>query len=156
MQNQTIELSDVLKVVKAASIQEAEEDLLIAEEARIEREQKSAEAERNFKAEEAQKERDEAALEHEREKEKIVLKETERRKTEIQKQTILSVGFNENKDTDNDGQLDAVEIAREGVMAKIEMSKEARENRALEHQIENDREKNSIERAKIKAKPSGN
>lgn len=149
MQNQKIELSDVLKVVKQSSIQEAEESLLIAEDLRIEREQAIAEQDRTFKAQEAEKARNHEKETWEHEKDIIVLKETERRKTEIQKQAILSVGFNENKDTDNDGQLDAFEIAQHGMNAKIEMSKEARENRALDHQIENDKEKNAIERKKI-------
>lgn len=151
MQNQTVEFSDVLAVMKETGSQEAEEILKIAEKNKFQKEQANAEAERKFKAEEAQKERDEAALEHERQKELIILKEGERRKTEIQKQAILSVGFNEDKDTDNDGQLDAFEIAQNGLSAQIEMSKEARENRALDHQIENDREKIKVEKMKIQA-----
>lgn len=154
MQNQKIELSDVLKVIRQDSIQEAEESLLAGEQMRFEKEQAIAQADRKFKAEEAQKERDESALEHEREKEKIVLKETERRKTEIQKQAIFSTGFDTNKDVDEDGVPDVLEIARDGINAKIAMSKEARENRALEHKIADDKEKNNLKAKEIANKVS--
>ncbi len=53
----------------------------------------------------------------------IVLKETERRKTEIQKQTILSLGFAENKDTDDDGTPDVLEVAKFGVDADLKARK---------------------------------
>lgn len=145
MQNQKIELSDVLSVIKHDnSIQEAEETLIAAESRRMEREQSNEKANRQFQADEAQKERDEKALDHDREIEKIITKERERRKTEIQKQTILSVGFNENKDFDGDGELDAMEIARDGVAARIALSKEAREDRLADHKIKDDEEKNKI------------
>lgn len=150
MQNQKIELSDVLKVIRQDSIQEAEESLLAAEQTRVEREQVAAQQENQFQAEEAQKARDFEAEKYGWEKEKIVLKEVEKRKTDIQKQTILSLGFNEDKDLDHDGTPDVLEVARDGVNAQIGLSKMALENRKLDHQIENDKEKNDIDRLKIK------
>jgi hypothetical protein len=152
MQNQKIELSDVLKIIRQDSIQEASEILEVAEGTRIEREQANSEADRKFKSEEAEKVRAYEKEKWENEKDNIILKEEEKRKTDIQKQLILSVGFDPNKDQDNDGIPDALEVARDGVNADIQMKKEARESRALDHQIENDKEKNKIDRARINKK----
>lgn len=152
MQNQKIELSDVLKVIRQDSIQEAEEALLSAEEVRVEKEQDIQKKQNEFESEEAQKVRDHEEQKHEWDKELITLKEEERRETEIQKQAIFSTGFDPNKDEDNDGTPDVLEIARDGVNARIQLSKEARENRKLDHQIENDKTKNKIEEKKIASK----
>lgn len=149
MQNQTIELSDVLAVVKQKGTQEAEEALKAAETARHERDDANAQKEREFKSEEADK-----AREHEKEiwantKDDIILKEEERRKTVIQAQAMMSMGFNEDKDVDNDGQLDIIEVMKNASTVQIQMEKTQLENRKLDHTIEDDKEKNSIERSKV-------
>jgi hypothetical protein len=149
MQNQTIELSDVLAVVKQKGTQEAEEALKAAEKARHEREDTNAQKQREFDSEQADK-----AREHEKEvwaneKDNIILKEEERRKTVVQAQAMMSMGFNENKDVDNDGQLDIIEVMKNANAVQIQMEKTQLENRKLDHTIENDKEKNSIERSKI-------
>jgi hypothetical protein len=59
------------------------------------------------------------------------------------------MGFNENKDVDNDGQLDIIEVMKNANAVQIQMEKTQLENRKLDHTIENDKEKNSIERSKI-------
>ena len=152
MQNQKIELSDVLKVIKQDSIQEAEEALLVSEEIRMERDQANAEAENKAKADLQAKAEEQEQKKWTHEKEIIVLKETERRKTEIQKQTILSLGFNEEKDFDGDGVPDILEIARDGVNAEVQRAKIAQDNRALDHKIADDKEKNKLKRAEIAQK----
>lgn len=149
MQNQKIELSDVLKVIRQDSIQEAEEALLVSEDLRKKEAQAAIEADNKAKADMQQK-----ALDHEKEAWKheadmIVLKEEERRETVIQQQTILSMGFDPVKDQDNDGTPDILEVARDGIKAQIEMNKIALQNRALDHQIKNDKEKNKLEEKKI-------
>jgi hypothetical protein len=149
MQNQKIELSDVLKVIKQDSIQEAEEALLVSEELRAEREQAQAQAQEKAKADLAAKQQEHEKEQWAHEADMIVLKEEERRKTEIQKQTILSMGFDVNKDQDSDGVPDVLEVARHGVDAEIKRAQVANESRALDHQIENDKEKNKLEKEKI-------
>jgi len=149
MQNQKIELSDVLKVIKQDSIQEAEEALLISEEIRQERDQAAAEAENKAQMDLAAKAQEYKKEEWEHEKDMVILKETEKRKTDIQKQTILSLGFNEDKDMDDDGIPDILEVARDGVDAEIKRAKIAQENRALDHKISDDKEKNKIKKAEI-------
>ena len=98
LQNQQVELSDVLMIMNSESTQEAEELLKVAEQNRAEREQamqqqqmqsqeQQAEAQRNWEREKMDKE-------HEYRMAEIDLKGEK----DIQKQVILSMGFNENKD----------------------------------------------------------
>lgn len=124
MQNQKAELSDVVKVIRSESVQEAEELLAVAEEKAHQRTLAANAQAEKFKAEEAERERNFQREEWQHDEDMIVLKEQERRKTEIQKQAILSIGFNENKDVDEDGQLDVLEVANQGVDANIKMRKQ--------------------------------
>lgn len=150
-QNQAIEMSDVLAVIREDSVQEAEEVLRAGEAKRQEREAQQAEAERKARAEEEQRKRDHEEQKHKWEIDKIVTKEEEKRKTDIQKQAMLSIGFNENKDFDNDGQLDVLEVAKNSIDADIRLMNERREDRKLDHQIEKDRKDQELEKEKIKA-----
>lgn len=154
MQNQKVELSDVLKVIRRESIAEAIEDLELAEDKRIEREEQAKQQEQQNAIQLEEKRDEMAEKQHERELEKIIVKEEERRKTVIQQQAMLSVGFNENKDMDGDGKLDVLEIANQGVKAQIEIADSIRKDIELKHKIENDKEQNEIKRQQIRAKNS--
>lgn len=138
LQNQKIELSDVIKIMRSESIQEAEELLQVAENDRIEREQQSANASIKSQEEIAEKarawEREKMDIEHNNTMDEITLKG----EIDIQKQTILSMGFNEEKDTDGDGTPDVLEVAKFGVDADIKAKKIALDNRKLDHQIKSD------------------
>jgi hypothetical protein len=132
MANQKAELSDIVKIMRSESIQETEELLAVAEEQAHQRQMElSAQAER-FKSEEANREREFKREEWKHEEDIIVLKEVERRKTEIQKQTILSLGFNEDKDLDEDGTPDVLEVARDGVDANVKLRKQKLEEDKFE------------------------
>ena len=152
MQNQKIELSDVLKVIKQDSIQEAEEALLVSEELRAKREQENAQAQNKAKAESEQKQRDwekeKISIEHSNTMEEINAKG----EWDIQKQAMLSMGFDPNKDVDDDGVPDVLEVARQGVDAEIARSKEARENRKLDFQIADAKEKNKLKAKELAQK----
>jgi hypothetical protein len=152
MQNQTIELSDVLKVIRKDSIAEAIEDLEEAQASRQDREAQAEERQNKANLELEAKREEYAEKEHERQKELIILKEKERRETVIQQQTIMAVGFNTDKDMDGDGKLDVLEIADRGVKAQIEIAKSIREDKKLNHQIKDDKEKNEIKLKEIAAK----
>ena len=155
MQNQKIELSDVLKVIKQDSIQEAEEALLVSEELRSEREQANAQASEKARADQQQKQID-------WEKEKIAtlhantLEEIDAKGNwDIQKQAMLSMGFDPNKDQDNDGTPDVLEVAKYGVDAEIKRAQVANEARALDHKIQDDKEKNKLKAKEIAQKGAG-
>lgn len=119
MQNQQADLVDIIKVIRSESVTEAEELLTVSVQKKQEQlqamEQAKLEQQKQTEARADQLMRD--GWEHEGKM--IVLKEEERRKTEIQKQTIMSMGFDTNKDEDNDGIPDVLEVAKFGVDAEI-------------------------------------
>lgn len=150
LQNQTAELSDVLKIMRSNSIQEAEELLKVAEKERKQREETM-----NQQQIQAQAEADENQRDFEREKWNFEMQKMEREEQlkterELQKQTILSLGFNENKDMDNDGTPDVLEVAKFGVDADIKAKKQALDESKFEHQKTIDKEKIKLDKEKIK------
>lgn len=152
LQNQKAELSDAISIIRQKDSQEAEEILKAAEKKRIDREDRLAKENNEFKAQEAEKMRQEDERRHERDKELIVLKEEEKRKTDVLKQTILSLGFNEDKDMDQDGVPDVLEIARDGVNAEIKMRKQKLDENKFEQGKKEHKDKMSLESKKIAAK----
>ena len=151
LQNQQVELSDVLMIMNSESTQEAEELLKVAESNRSEREQamqqqqiqsqeQQAEAQRNWEKEKMQ-------TEHQHRMAEIELKGEK----DIQKQLILSMGFNEDKDLDKDGMPDALEVAKFGIDAEIKQRKQALDEQKLEQQKKEHDDKKALEEKKIKA-----
>lgn len=149
MQNQMAELSAIVSIINEKDSQEAEEVLRASEKRMSENQEKAAESQREFEAQMAQKEAEEKEKDHERKKELIVLEEGEKRKTAIQKQAMLSVGFNEDKDADNDGQLDVIEIAKQGVDAQIKSSKQTLEEKKFEQSKKEHDDKIKLENKKL-------
>lgn len=161
IQNQQATLRDVIKIMRTTDATQAEE-ILGASEQRMQdnamaMEQQKLQARREEMELEAAKE----DREFEHEKQLIILKEEEERKTELQKQAILTLGFNEDKDMDKDGTPDALEVYKFGVDAQIKASKMALDQKAqslkeqeFEHKKEVDKEKLEIDRKKAN-KPTG-
>ena len=151
LQNQQVELSDVLMIMNSESTQEAEELLKVAEQNRAEREQamqqqqmqsqeQQAEAQRNWEREKMDKE-------HEYRMAEIDLKGEK----DIQKQVILSMGFNEDKDLDKDGMPDVLEVAKFDLDANIKQRKQDLDEKKLEQQKKEHEDKKALEEKKIKA-----
>jgi hypothetical protein len=141
LQNQKVELSDVISVIRQEGIVEAEETLKAAEETRREFEQDMQQRQMDAQAQEAEKVRQRDREKHEEEKELIVLKEEERRKTEIIKGTLVGASFNPDTDRDKDGENDFIELAKNGLDADIKQSREQLEREKFEHQKEMDKQK---------------
>lgn len=124
LQNQKIELSDVLTVIRQEGSQEAEEILKAGESERRYQDNKESQAQRENAltiAREAKDwEKEKMHTEHKYNIEEIKVKGA----IDLQKQAMLSVGFNEDKDVDNDGQLDVVEILKAGKDAQITARKQ--------------------------------
>ena len=152
LQNQSAELSDVIAIVRQKDSQQAEEILKVAETKRIEREEANAANERAHQKEMSELASQEAERQHEREKELIILKEQEDRETELQKQAILSMGFNEDKDLDKDGMPDVLEVAKHGVDAEIKMRKQDLEEKKFEQQKKEHDDKQKMEKMKMNSK----
>jgi len=150
MQNQRVELSDVITVLRQEGLVEAEEVLKVAEDNRREQEGAAQKAQQEAIAEEEKKKREFRKTEHEMEKETIILKEEEKRKTEVIKGSLMAASFNADQDVDNDGVNDFVEIARDGLNADIKREKNQLDREKFEHQKKVDTEKIKIEKVKIK------
>jgi hypothetical protein len=152
MQSQKIDLSDVIKVVRAEGIQEAEEMLETSEAKKREEMQREQMA-----GLEKQEKMQQQMLAHEKEKmmfdrETGLLMEKEKTNREVQKQTIMSLGFSEEKDADNDGKLDVLEVAKQGIDADIKMRKQNLNEEQFQHQKEVDKEKIALEKKKLNKK----
>ncbi len=151
MQNQTLDMSDVIKIMKTDSITEAEETLEVAEARKREEAKQEQQAQREHETEIQKRMEAENEKQHQRNIELIVVKEEEERKTEIQKQTIMSMGFNENKDMDGDGVPDVLEVAKFGVDADLKMRKQDLDERKFEQQKKTDTQKAKHDEEKLKA-----
>lgn len=157
LQNQRAELSDILMVMNAESTQEAEELLKLAEQNRTEREQAMQQQQMEAQAQEAQANREhQFALQnnaHQNKMEEIQLEgefEIRKKEMEVQKQAILSVGFNEDKDLDKDGKPDILEVYKEGVDAEIKMRKQELDEAKFEQQKKEYKDKVELENNKLK------
>lgn len=149
MQNQQADLVDIMKVIRADSVTEAEELLEVSQEKKSEQQQSMEQA--KLDAQEKAEQRADSLRRDEmtHEKEMVVLKEEERRETELQKQAMLSTGFDINKDEDNDGEPDVLEIYKMGTDVDIKIRKQNLEEERFRHEQEVDKEKLSNERKKI-------
>ena len=150
LQNQQADLADIIRIIRSESINEAVEDLEAAQA------RKAVEAQAGERAKiQAQQEAEARAEQIKRdewkhEEDMIILKERERRKTELEKQTILSLGFNENKDNDNDGVPDVFEVYKFDKDADIKARKLDLDERKLQQKTDHDAEKLRLEAEKIK------
>jgi hypothetical protein len=129
MQNQQIDLLDVVKVIRSTDIQEAEELLEVgtqkAQQQAQQQQQSQQQAQQQM--EEAQRQHEQEQWQHE--KDMVVLKADEDRKTKVQVATISAMGYDLNKDEDQDGEPDVLEVARDGVDANVKLRKIALEEK---------------------------
>lgn len=161
VQNQAIDLSDVIRIVKADGNQEAEEMMKASEQEKSQRttqQQLSIEKSKNDEAEKAR------AFEREKwayERETKILVQKEKGDDDLEKQAILSIGFATNKDENNNGQPDVLEVADHLLNSKTEQEHILLEKAKLAHKQKDDAEKNKLAEKKIEVdrikanKPSG-
>lgn len=141
IQNQRADISDFIKVMGTDSIHEAQE---ILEAAQMKKDNMMAQQQQQqlqAQAEQAQIERAEIERiedkKHQHKMEEIRLKG----EFDLQRQAMLSMGFNEDKDMDSDGTPDVFEIYKEGIKAQISMAKLNLDKRKQDHQENTDRKK---------------
>lgn len=129
MQNDRASLKDISKVIRATSAQEAEE---LLEKADREAQERLENLEK-MKDESLTRDRQEKiAFEREKmahEKEMMIIQENMKTEREVNKQLILTMGFNEDKDLDKDNTPDVLEVAKAGVDAEIKIRKQELEEK---------------------------
>lgn len=109
-----IELSDVLTIMNSKNLQEAQEILQASEEKKkkeqqdqMEQQQQMMQQQQQFQAQ-MQKEQMDFKMQF------MIKQEELKAQRELQKQAILSTGFNDDKDLDKDGTPDVIEIYKAG------------------------------------------
>ena len=79
----------------------------------------------------------------------VVLKEEEKRETEIVKGSLVGASFNPDQDKDKDGINDFIEIAKYGLDAEVKQSKVQLEREQFEHKKIQDQEDNKLKKEKM-------
>lgn len=156
VQNQTVEFSDIVTILNQTGSIEAEESLKAAEEVRRQHELLKEREKGNAIKEQLDKQEEHAKAKHEREKELVILKEEERRKTEVIKSSIMGASFNPDQDVDNDGENDFVELAKNGLEADIKREKNQIDREKLQHQKEKDKRELDIKEKELSIKKQQN
>ena len=141
MQTQTVDLSTIMEVFSSESIHEAKELLKEGERSKRQEMMQAQTADYEKQKELAMLQDELAAKAHEREKELVVLKESERRKTEVSKAAITAVGFDEEDDRNKNNVSDTVEYAG----ALLEADK-------FEHQKKMDEKQSEMQMKEIELK----
>jgi len=161
LQNQKVELSDVISIIRQESIIEAEETLKVAEEKRNAFESSQTQATIKANAEEKEKDREFEREKWEHEKDIVIVKEEEKRETEVIKGALVGASFNPDQDADNDGENDFVEIAKHGLDAEIKRQNVQLQKDKFEHQknidskkLKQNDKKLSIDEKKLNQKKS--
>lgn len=93
---------------------------------------------------------------HQNKMEQLQLQETLRRETQVQVATIRAMSFDEDKDRDDDGMPDVLEVAKYNTEADIKMRKQKLDEEKFKHQKEVDKQKMEIEKKKAAQKPKSN
>lgn len=150
LQTEKAQLSDVISMIRNKNIVEMEETIKAAEETAYERQQASEQQAIKAKADSEEKARQFLRETWKHEADMVILKEEEKRKTEVIKGALVGASFNPDQDADNDGMNDFVEIAKHGLNAEIQAQKGALEREKFEHQKEVDNKKLVNEEKKIK------
>lgn len=113
MQNQTVSPSAALAALRQESFNEAEEILSLSEEEQQLRQQEVFRMEQEAKIAEFRMKEEAESAKHDRTMKEIVAKERERRITEVSKQIILAMGFDQEKDKDNNNVADVEELGQD-------------------------------------------
>lgn len=156
LQNQSVKFSDIVSILKETSITAAEDRLKASE---VESEERVNQAE--MAKIKAQKDLEESKVQHEKEKwqheiDLAIIKEEEKRKTEVVKGALVGASFNPDQDVDKDGINDYLEIARHGLDADVKRAKVDLDVAKFQHQKIVDTEKLKLEKEKIRAAKSKN
>lgn len=152
LQNQMLEMSDIINVIKQTSVTEAEESLLAAEQKRREAENAMQEKALQDNEKARQAEAENSIREHQQELEKIIVKEEERRKTEIIKSSLIGASFNPDLDENRDGINDFLAIAKTQMDVELKSAKQALDRERFEHQKETDKENIKLKKEQMQQK----
>ena len=127
LQNQQATLSDIIKILKEESVPAMEEILKVAEDKAQEKQMQMQQQQQEFQKELEQMQQQAEQQKFEYQKELTLVKEQERRKTEITKMAILGASYNPDKDKDNNKVNDFLQMVNEDGSINPSMLAVARE-----------------------------
>lgn len=139
IQNQAIDLSDVIKIVRSDSVQEAEELLEVSEQEKQQQAQATQQSQQQAASELEDKKQSFEREKWQHEADMITLKEGERRKTELEKAVVQATGFDKELEGKENGALD---VAEHLLNAKTNADHTQLEQQKFQHQRNNDNVKN--------------
>jgi hypothetical protein len=152
LQNQRIELSDVMKIMASSSVQQAQELLEISEQNRVEREQAMQQQDMQSKEQIAKAardwEREKMEIQHANMMDEITLKG----KLELEQQVVLAMGFNEDKDINDNNVPDVLEVEKFQKEAQIKDRKQSLEEKKFEQSKKEHEDKIKIDKMKARNK----
>lgn len=152
LQAQKIDLSDVLAIMNSKNLEEAKEILLTSEErkrnelqAMQQQQQEAMQQQQQFQAQ-MQKEQNEFKMQF------MIKQEELKKEREVQKQAMLSLGFNEDKDLDKDGVPDVIEVYKAGKNIDIKEKNLSIKEKALDLKKEELKQKSEQHKADMELK----
>lgn len=151
MQTQQVDLLDVVKVLRSDDIQEAEELLEVGTQKAQQIQAQNQQKQMQMQQENAQMEREHEQEMWAHEKDMVMLKAEQDRETKVQVATISAMGYDLNKDEDQDGEPDVLEVAKHGIEANIKLRKMALEERQADITNKQTDKKLELEDKKIQA-----
>lgn len=154
LQSQTVDFSDIISIINADSVPEAEEILKAAQERRQEQQEYMQRQQQEHEKQMQQMEQEAQAQQFEMQKELLILKEEERRKTEIAKISIMGASFNPDQDGNNNGMNDFLELSKLE-LERLKMAQEsAFQTEQFNHQKDMDIAKANRESLKVNSENS--
>lgn len=112
LQTQTVDFSDIISILNAESATEAEEILKASQEKKLEEKQAEMKQQQEMQQQQQQAMQELERIKFNHQKELTIIKEEERRKTEIVKMSVMGASYNPDHDADNDGMNDFIELSK--------------------------------------------
>lgn len=151
MQNQQIDILDVVKIMRSDDIEQAEENLEVAT-------QKGQQLIQQGQTQKMQQDQQQAQLQREHEKEQwaheedmIRLKASLDKDTKVEVATISAMGYDTDKDENNNNEPDVLEVAQHGVDTHIKMRKMALDEKASDQNYDIQNKKIQVDKQKVEA-----
>jgi len=141
LQNQSIEFSDVYRIIKTDNIEEANNILAVSEKRRKEELSQMQQMQMKYEQDKLEKERKFELNKIKLEKDLDLRNLQEKGKIDIERQTILAMGFDTNKDRNNNNIPDVLELADKQFEHQIKREKMNLEKEKFKHQKEMDKKK---------------